>query len=142
MDYVGYFMNEHGEELVVAQRRGDRNARLWHCDAYWEMARVGGHSIRLDGPMEGEITEAGLVINRYEATWLSSRLAASHLCAWNAETYRSDSGPDLKSLGREGDRSSAWESANKADSHRSSVTPGLGAWWRICHNLDSTVGDE
>ncbi|MCX4973245.1 hypothetical protein OG266_23075 [Streptomyces sp. NBC_00554] len=76
-DYVGYFMNEHGEELVFAQRRGENTARLWHSDADWEMYRVGDHSIRLDGPMDGMITVADLIINREEATWLSSCLAAS-----------------------------------------------------------------
>ncbi|WP_406353473.1 hypothetical protein [Streptomyces sp. NBC_00658] len=76
-DYVGYFMNEYGEELVFAQRRGENTARLWHSDADWEMYRVGDHSIRLDGPMDGMITVADLIINREEATWLSSCLAAS-----------------------------------------------------------------
>lgn len=76
-DYVGYFMNEHGEELVFAQRRGQKTARLWHSDADWEMYLVSDHSIRLDGPIEGMITVADLIINREEATWLSSCLAAS-----------------------------------------------------------------
>lgn len=78
-DYVGYFMNEYGEELVFAQRRGEKTARLWHSDADWEMFLVGDHSIRLDGPMDGMITVADLIINREEATWLSSCLAASRL---------------------------------------------------------------
>ncbi|MFJ8805477.1 hypothetical protein [Streptomyces sp. NPDC102490] len=76
-DYVGYFMNEYGEELVFAQRRGEKNARLWHSDTDWEMYLVGDHSIRFDGPMDGMITVADLIINREEATWLSSCLAAS-----------------------------------------------------------------
>ncbi|MBJ7901877.1 hypothetical protein IF655_00990 [Streptomyces sp. DSM 110735] len=76
-DYVGYFMNEHAEELVFAQRRGEKTARLWHSDAGWEMYRVGDHSIRTDGELSGMITVANLVINRAEATWLSSCLAAS-----------------------------------------------------------------
>ncbi|WP_306320500.1 MULTISPECIES: hypothetical protein [unclassified Streptomyces] len=76
-DYVGYFMNEHGEELVFAQRRGDKKAQLWHSDADWEMFQVGDHSLRLDGPVEGVITVADLIIDRSEATWLSSCLAAS-----------------------------------------------------------------
>ncbi|MER7565305.1 hypothetical protein ACGFWE_27800 [Streptomyces sp. NPDC048523] len=76
-DYVGYFMNEYGEELVFAQRRGEKTARLWHSDADWKKFLVGDHSIRLDGPMDGMITVADLIINREEATWLSSCLAAS-----------------------------------------------------------------
>ncbi|MEU5326167.1 hypothetical protein P8A21_18575 [Streptomyces poriferorum] len=76
-DYVGYFMNEHGEEVVFAQRRGDKSARLWHSDADWKMFRVGDHSIRLDGVMDGMITVDDLIIDRSEATWLSSCLAAS-----------------------------------------------------------------
>ncbi|PVE11163.1 hypothetical protein [Streptomyces scopuliridis] len=76
-DYVGYFLNEHGEELVFAQRRGDKTARLWHSDADWEMFRVGDHSIRVDGAMDGMITVDDLIIDRPEATWLSSCLAAS-----------------------------------------------------------------
>jgi hypothetical protein len=76
-DYVGYFMNEYGEELVFVQRRGETTARLWHSDADWKMFLVGDHSIRLDGPMDGMITVADLIINREEATWLSSCLAAS-----------------------------------------------------------------
>lgn len=73
----GYFVNEHGEELVFAQRWGEKTARLWHSDADWEMVRVGDHSIRLDGVLEGMITVADLIIDRSEATWLSSCLAAS-----------------------------------------------------------------
>ncbi|MGA5472876.1 hypothetical protein ACPCUK_29380 [Streptomyces arboris] len=76
-DYVGYFMNEYGEELVFAQRRGDKTGRLWHSDADWEMFRVGDHSIRVGEVMEGVITVDGLIIDRPEATWLSSCLAAS-----------------------------------------------------------------
>lgn len=76
-DYVGYFVNEHGEELVFAQRRGEKTARLWHSDTDWEMYRIGDHSIRLDGPIDGMITVADLIINREEATWLPSCLAAS-----------------------------------------------------------------
>lgn len=76
-DYVGYFMNEYAEELVFAQRRGDKTARLWHSDADWEMHRIDDHSIRLDGPMDGMITVADLIVNREEATWLSACLAAS-----------------------------------------------------------------
>ncbi|MFF4356577.1 hypothetical protein [Streptomyces sp. NPDC001604] len=69
--------DEYGEELVFARRRGEETARLWHSDADWEMFLVGDHSIRLDGPMDGMITVADLIINREEATWLSSCLAAS-----------------------------------------------------------------
>ncbi|MFI8352401.1 hypothetical protein [Streptomyces cyaneofuscatus] len=76
-DYVGYFMNEYGEELIFAQRRGDKTGRLWHSDADWEMFRVGDHSIRVGEAMEGVITDDGLIINQPEATWLSSCLAAS-----------------------------------------------------------------
>ncbi|MCC3777021.1 hypothetical protein [Streptomyces sp. UNOB3_S3] len=76
-DYVGYFLNEHGEELVFAQRRGEKTARLWHSDAEWQMYRVGDHSIRVGAVMDGMITVDGLIINRAEATWLSSCLAAS-----------------------------------------------------------------
>ncbi|MFJ6574124.1 hypothetical protein ACIQNU_42705 [Streptomyces sp. NPDC091292] len=76
-DYVGYFLNEHGEELVFAQRRGEKTARLWHSDADWKMFRVGDHSIRVDGVMDGLITVDDLIIDRSEMTWLSSCLAAS-----------------------------------------------------------------
>ncbi|MCM2418116.1 MULTISPECIES: hypothetical protein [unclassified Streptomyces] len=76
-DYVGYFLNEHGEELVFAQSRGEKTARLWHSDADWQMFRVGDHSIRVGEIMDGMITADGLIINREEATWLSSCLAAS-----------------------------------------------------------------
>ncbi|WP_326796786.1 hypothetical protein OG946_16060 [Streptomyces sp. NBC_01808] len=76
-DYVGYFVNEHGEELVFAQRLGDKTAQLWHSDANWKLFRVSDHSIRLDGAIDGVITVADLIINRSEATWLSSCLAAS-----------------------------------------------------------------
>ncbi|MEV5443758.1 hypothetical protein AB0N23_14640 [Streptomyces sp. NPDC052644] len=76
-DYVGYFMNEHGEELVFAQRRGEKAARLWHSDMDWQLYRVDDHSIRVGELMEGMITVAGLIIDRPEATWLSSCLSAS-----------------------------------------------------------------
>ncbi|MEV8324089.1 hypothetical protein [Kitasatospora sp. NPDC056731] len=76
-DYVGYFLNEHGEELVFAQRRGEKTARLWHSDADWQLFRVGDHSIRVGEVMDGVITVSGLIIDQPEATWLSSCLAAS-----------------------------------------------------------------
>ncbi|MGC0422229.1 hypothetical protein [Embleya sp. AB8] len=76
-DYVGYFLNEYGEELVFAQRQGDRTARLWHGDAEWQMFHVGDDSIRVGHVMDGMITVGGLIINQPEATWLSSCLAAS-----------------------------------------------------------------
>ncbi|MFH8596356.1 hypothetical protein [Streptomyces rimosus] len=76
-DYVGYFLNEHGEELVFAQRRGEKTARLWHSDADWELTRVGDHSIRVGAMMDGMITVGDLIISRSEATWLSSCLTAS-----------------------------------------------------------------
>ncbi|GGX64687.1 hypothetical protein [Streptomyces hiroshimensis] len=76
-DYVGYFLNEYGEELVFAQRRGEKTARFWHSDMDWQMLRVGDHSIRVGGVMDGMITVEDMVIDRAEATWLSSCLAAS-----------------------------------------------------------------
>ena len=76
-DYVGYFLNEYGEELVFAQSRGEKMARLWHSDADWQMFRVGDHSIRVGEAMNGVITVSDLIINQPEATWLSSCLAAS-----------------------------------------------------------------
>ncbi|MFD8965889.1 hypothetical protein ACFV0C_12960 [Streptomyces sp. NPDC059568] len=76
-DYVGYFLNAHGEELVFAQRRDEKTARFWHSDADWQMFRIGDHSIRVGGVMDGMITVDDLVINRSEAAWLSSCLAAS-----------------------------------------------------------------
>ncbi|MGN5633831.1 hypothetical protein [Streptomyces sp. AC154] len=76
-DYVGYFLNEHGEELVFAQRRGEKTARLWHSDADWQMFRVGDHSIRVGAVMEGVVTVGDLIIDRAETMWLSSCLAAS-----------------------------------------------------------------
>ncbi|MDI5962041.1 hypothetical protein [Streptantibioticus silvisoli] len=85
-DYVGYFVNEFGEELVFAQRKGETTARLWHSDMDWRMFRVGDHSIRVGsvkdgtivgGLMDGMITVDGMIIAQVEATWLSSCLAAS-----------------------------------------------------------------
>ncbi|MCT2541834.1 hypothetical protein [Streptomyces atratus] len=76
-DYVGYFLNEHGEELVFAQCRGEKTARLWHSDTDWQMFRVGDHSVRVGSVMDGVVTVGDLIIDRAEATWLSSCLAAS-----------------------------------------------------------------
>ncbi|MGW2281581.1 hypothetical protein [Streptomyces sp. NPDC001770] len=76
-DYVGYFLNEHGEELVFAQCRSEKTARLWHSDAEWQMFRVDDHSIRVGTLMEGVVTVGDLIIDRAEASWLSSCLAAS-----------------------------------------------------------------
>ncbi|TDD75378.1 hypothetical protein E1293_28465 [Actinomadura darangshiensis] len=75
--YVGYFLNEYGEELVFAQRLGENTARLWHSDADWQVFRVGDRSIRVDSPLEGVIAVEDLIIHRAEATWLSSCLSAS-----------------------------------------------------------------
>lgn len=76
-DYVGYFLNQFGEELVFAQRRGEKTGTLWHSDVDWEPHRVGDHSIKVGVPMDGMITVGDLIIDRPEATWLSACLAAS-----------------------------------------------------------------
>ncbi|MFT2016184.1 hypothetical protein ACMA1D_10125 [Streptomyces sp. 796.1] len=76
-DYVGYFMNEHGEELVFAQRRGEKTARFWHSDMDWNLLQVDDHSIRVGGIVEGVTTVGDMIIDRAEATWLSTCLAVS-----------------------------------------------------------------
>jgi hypothetical protein len=76
-DYVGYFMNDYGEQLVFAQRPGEKTARLWHSDADWAMFQISDHSIRVGQQMEGLINVGDLIISRQEAGWLSSCLAAS-----------------------------------------------------------------
>ncbi|MGS2588919.1 hypothetical protein [Streptomyces hebeiensis] len=40
-----------GEELVFAQRRGEKTVRFWHSDADWQMFRVGDHSVRVGSVM-------------------------------------------------------------------------------------------
>ncbi|MFD5565919.1 hypothetical protein [Kitasatospora griseola] len=76
-DYVGYFLNEYGEELVFAQRKGEKTARLWHSDMDWQLIRVGDHSIRVGEGLPGAVSVEGMIINQPEATWLSSCLAVS-----------------------------------------------------------------
>ncbi|MFJ5925254.1 hypothetical protein ACIQF6_21870 [Kitasatospora sp. NPDC092948] len=81
-DYVGYFLNEHGEEVVFAQRKGEKTARMWHSDMDWQLIRVGDHSVRVGEVLPGVTTVEGMIVDRTEATWLSSCLAASrHLRA-------------------------------------------------------------
>ncbi|MEU4043117.1 hypothetical protein ACK389_21425 [Streptomyces antibioticus] len=63
-DYVGYFQNEYGGQLVFAQRRGDKTAGLRHSEADWDVYRVGDHSITVDGEWNGMITAGDLIINR------------------------------------------------------------------------------
>lgn len=76
-DYLGYFLNEYGEELIFVQRRGEKTGTLWHSDMDWEAYHVSDYSIKIGRELDGVITVGDLIINRPEATWLSACLAAS-----------------------------------------------------------------
>lgn len=75
-DYVGYFRNDCGEELVFIQRKGQEVATLVHSDLGWEPVQV----------MMGRCYE--VILNGDEKEWVAT--------CWKASAgYRPDESRDV-----------------------------------------------
>jgi hypothetical protein len=85
-DYVGYFRNEYGEELVFVRQPGVAGGTLYHSDVGWEPVAVNGPP-RLEDLFEGRLVDpngrprttptAGegedrIILNLPEALWLAA----------------------------------------------------------------------
>lgn len=86
-DYVAYFENEHGEQLIFVREPGAKHGVLLHSDLEWEPKPVAGPAqpgatveglpprVRRffgDVPVLGEV-----ILNGPEAVWLKACLVAS-----------------------------------------------------------------
>ena len=69
-DYLGYFTNQHGEEIVFIQTPGEEMARLIHSDYDWEPVAV--------REVEG-MPVFELILDEAERSWLYGCWAASRL---------------------------------------------------------------
>jgi hypothetical protein len=64
--YLGYFQNQHGEQLIFHQAKGAPEGSLWHGDMEFER-----HAVRRG--------ETDLIMNTGERVWLVSCWAESRL---------------------------------------------------------------
>ena len=46
-DYVGYFVNQHGNQLVFVQRPGEAQAMLLHGDLRWQPEQISPDAFRI-----------------------------------------------------------------------------------------------
>jgi hypothetical protein len=80
-DYVGYFCNAYGEELVFVQRKGEATAMLLHSDCDWQPITLDGPPKRGGPPLPvltvGQGDEA-VILNEAEAVWLTACWLAAH----------------------------------------------------------------
>jgi hypothetical protein len=88
-DYLAYFVNEHREQLIFLQRRGEPFSWLLHSDLDWEPQLVSPDTLRFGRPdLQGEhsvsddflsklITVGNVVIDHAEASWLAACFFAS-----------------------------------------------------------------
>jgi hypothetical protein len=89
-DYVSYFMNRHGEQIIFQQRRGDKLAWMIHRDLDWEPTPIDpellyGKAFAAEyGVREMEnlfekmpIVGIGILVDKNELQWLRSCAEAS-----------------------------------------------------------------
>jgi hypothetical protein len=83
-DYVGYFVNQHGNQLVFVQRPGGAQAVLLHSDLRWQPERISPDALRIgvDGARAssvfGRVPIIGdVILNQAEALWLAACFEAS-----------------------------------------------------------------
>jgi hypothetical protein len=88
-DYVGYFCNAYGEELVFVQRKGEATATLLHSDCDWEPITIdgppkrGGPQLPTTSGASYQLLTVGtgdhaVILNEPEAAWLTACWLASH----------------------------------------------------------------
>jgi hypothetical protein len=85
-DYVGYFINQHGNQLVFVQRPGEAQAVLLHSDLRWQPEQISPDAFRLGvddaaaSSVFGRVPIIGdVILNQAEALWLTACFEAS---AW------------------------------------------------------------
>jgi hypothetical protein len=85
-DYVGFFVNQHGEQLVFVQRPGEKNAVLLHSDLGWQpevvspdVYRFGVEGARASSAFARVPVVGNVILNQSEALWLAACFEAS---AW------------------------------------------------------------
>jgi hypothetical protein len=88
-DYVGYFCNAYGEELVFVQRKGEATATLLHSDCDWQPIMIDGPLGR-GGPELPTATggsyqlltvgkgDQAVILDEAEAAWLTACWQATH----------------------------------------------------------------
>lgn len=96
-DYLSYFENVYGEQLIFQQRRGAATAWLWHSDLGWKPREIAPESLQFGRPdaakryglvsdiLANLITVGDVIINESEALWLGGCFIASD---WHREQPR------------------------------------------------------
>ncbi len=85
-DYVSYFINQHGNQLIFVQSPGEAHAVLLHSDLGWQPERISPDAFRIgvDGARHSSAfarvpTIGNVILNQTEALWLAACFEAS---AW------------------------------------------------------------
>lgn len=81
-DYVGYFTNEHGEEIIFVQRPGEAFATVIHSDVDWKPVKFTDiDSLAGNGPLGSHVLTIGgrdgIILDEPEAAWLRACWLAS-----------------------------------------------------------------
>jgi hypothetical protein len=83
---VGYFVNQHGNQLVFVQRPGEAQAVSLHSDLRWQPERISPDALRIgvDGARVssafGQVPIIGdVIMNQAEALWLAACFEARGL---------------------------------------------------------------
>lgn len=86
-DYVSYFVNEYGEQLVFVYKRDEQRALLLHSDLDWEPKEVEGPPVAGADAKDvapdvrrffGDVPVVGdVILNHAEALWLKACFAAT-----------------------------------------------------------------
>jgi hypothetical protein len=97
-DIVRHFVNEHGEDLIFWQRRGEGYATLLHSDLDWEPEYIGPETLHFDKPTGmsglGPVPTVGnVILNMAEALWLSACFTATR---WTREPARDCEPPEAR----------------------------------------------
>jgi hypothetical protein len=76
--YVGFYENEHGEQLVFVRERGEQ-PMLYHGDYGWSPLRAGWPERKKMPPLASlsPWVSGELILNQGEVLWLASCLSAS-----------------------------------------------------------------
>jgi hypothetical protein len=93
-DYLSYFENIHGEQLIFQQRRGEPVAWFLHSDLDWRPEKITPDSLQFGRPdyvdehkalaelLANLITVGDVIIDQCEAFWLAACFLASD---WHRE---------------------------------------------------------
>jgi uncharacterized protein DUF4365 len=89
IDYLAYFVNEHGEQMIFQQKRGHDTALLLHRDLDWRPQSIKPQDLKIGDLVQGDEspeelamyksvpTVGNIILDMTEAMWLMACFSAS-----------------------------------------------------------------